>query len=264
MSNEHRVNPGNFQNEQRRNYGELKNKQRGSSEKSPMEPLVNNTKLQVESRGNGEKIQVEPRTYPNKFFEMGGRGGLKSSEENLKTARPRNLKQNSEYRQKSGVAACTAENSVVLSNEMIVEQLQRGINENNNMLQLWQQNQRFVKMMAVKFTARAELEDLMQEGYIALCEAVRHYDPEKGVAFITYATFWIRQGMQRYIENCGNVVRIPTHAREWMHKYKRMEAEYRKYYGAVPTDQVLCALLGISQEKLKSIRESIGMGRFAA
>ena len=90
MSNEHRVNPGNFQNEQRRNYGELKNKQRGSSEKSPMEPLVNNTKLQIEPRGNGENIQVEPRTYP-----------------------------------RSGVAACTAENSVVLSNEMIVEQLQR-------------------------------------------------------------------------------------------------------------------------------------------
>lgn len=226
MSNEHRVNPGNFQNELRRNNGEFQNKQRGSSENFPVEPLVNNTKLQIEPRGNGENIQVEPRTYP-----------------------------------RSGVAACTAENSVVLSNEMIVEQLQRGINENDNMLQLWQQNQRFVKMMAVKFTGRAELEDLMQEGYIALCEAVRHYDPEKGVAFITYAAFWIRQGMQRYIENCGNVVRIPTHAREWMHKYKRMEAEYRKYYGAVPTDQVLCALLGISQEKLKSIRESIGMGQ---
>ena len=147
------------------------------------------------------------------------------------------------------------------SNEQIVALIRAGMDEADNMLQLWQQNHRFVKMMAVKFTCHAELDDLMQEGYIALCEAVRHYDPEKGVAFITYAAFWIRQGMQRYIENCGNVVRIPTHAREWMHKYKKMETEYRKYYGTDPSDQVLCALLGISQEKLKSIKESIGMGQ---
>lgn len=250
MSNKYRVNPDNFQNELRRNNGKFQNKQRGSSENFPVEPLVNNTKL-----------QVEPRTCPRKFSEMGGRGDLKSSEENLKTACPPYLTQNSEYEHKSGIAVSMAENSAVLSNEMIVEQLQSGMDEKDNMLQLWQQNQRFVKMMAVKFTGRAELDDLMQEGYIALCEAVRHYNPEKGVPFITYAAFWIRQVMQRYIENCGNVVRIPTHAREWMHKYKRMEAEYRKYYGTAPPDQVLCALLGISQEKLKSIKESIGMGQ---
>ena len=67
MSNEHRVNPGNFQNELRRNNGEFQNKQRRSSDKFPVEPLVNNTKLQVEPRANREK-----------FSEMTGRGGLKS------------------------------------------------------------------------------------------------------------------------------------------------------------------------------------------
>ena len=250
MSNEHRVNPGNFQNELRRNNGEFQNKQRRSSDKFPVEPLVNNTKLQVEPRANREK-----------FSEMTGRGGLKSSDEIHQTARPPILTQNSEYEQKSGTSAETMEAPLFRSNEQIVALIRAGIDEANNMLQLWQQNQRFVKMMAVKFTGRAELDDLMQEGYIGLCEAVSHYDLEKGIPFITYAAFWIRQVMQRYIENCGNVVRIPTHAREWMQKYNKLEAEYRKYYGAAPSDQVLCALLGISQDKLKSIRESIGMGQ---
>lgn len=261
MSNEPRVIPGNFQSELRRNNGEFQNKQRGSSENFPIEPLVNNTKLQIEPRGNSEIFHDEARVNHEEFSEMAGRGGLKSSGENQQTACPPILTQNSEYEQKSGTSVETMEAPLFRSNEQIVALIRAGIDEADNMLQLWQQNQRFIKMMAVKFTGRAELDDLMQEGYIGLCEAVRHYDLEKGIPFITYAAFWIRQVMQRYIENCGNVVRIPTHAGEWMHKYKKMEAEYRKYYGAVPTDQVLCVLLGISQDKLKSIKESIGMGQ---
>lgn len=250
MSNEYRVNPGNFQNEQRGNYGKMQN-----------EPLVNNTKLQIEPRGNSEKLQDEARANHEEFSEMEGRGGLKSFDKIHLTACPPILTQNSECKQKSGTSSETREESLLPSNEQIVAQIRAGIEDIDNMLLLWNQNHRFVKMTAVKFTGRAELDDLMQEGYIALYEAVRHYDAEQGVPFINYAAFWIRQGMQRYIANCGCPVRIPVHTTEWIHKYKKMVSEYRKYYGREPSDKALCALLRINQEKLSAIKESIRMGQ---
>ncbi len=49
-----------------------------------------------------------------------------------------------------------------------------------------------------------ETEDLEQEGYIALCSAVGAYRPEEGTLFASYAAYRIRQGMGRYLENCGH------------------------------------------------------------
>ena len=87
-------------------------------------------------------------------------------------------------------------------NEQLAARIQAGIDEADNMLRLWQQNEPFIRMMGRRFAGpgKAELEDLMQEGYLALCEAVRHYDMEQEVPFISYAAFWIKQGMKRYIE----------------------------------------------------------------
>ena len=61
-----------------------------------------------------------------------------------------------------------------------------------------------------------KMEDLLQEGYIGLSEAVSRYDADKNSSFIHYAAFWIRQSMSRYADNCSSVVRIPVHAREYV------------------------------------------------
>lgn len=148
-----------------------------------------------------------------------------------------------------------------LSNEKLAAKIQAGKNVKANMLLLWQQNKGFIHKMAVKYTYGAELEDLKQEGYIGLCEAVKHYDPEQGVPFINYAAFWIKQCMQRYIENCGSTVRIPSHAHEWIYKYKKVISEYRKCYGVEPSDKVLCTLLYVNLEKLQVIKKSVYMGQ---
>lgn len=148
-----------------------------------------------------------------------------------------------------------------MDNEQLVARIRIGEDVTENMLQLWQNNQRFIKMLAVKFTYGAELDDLMQEGYIALCEAVRHYDIEQGVPFINYASFWIKQGLRRYIENCGSTVRIPTHAQESIQKYKRIANEYRKYYGRDASDREMRAFLGVSEEKLTQIKKAAQMGQ---
>ncbi len=88
-----------------------------------------------------------------------------------------------------------------------------------------------------------KMEDLLQEGYIGLSEAVSRYDADKNSSFIHYAAFWIRQSMSRYADNCSSVVRIPVHAREDIQGYNKAVREYRKYYGVWPSDFALCRRL---------------------
>ena len=147
----------------------------------------------------------------------------------------------------------------IMTNEQLVARIQVGEDTAANMLQLWEQNQRFIGMIAVKYSGYAEMDDLKQEGYLALCEAVRHYNPDQGVPFINYAAFYIRQGMQRYIENSGNCIRIPVHRQQSARKYKKIVAEYQKRYGASPSDAEIRSLMGIGREELDSIKETVQM-----
>ena len=152
----------------------------------------------------------------------------------------------------------------MMDNEQLVARIQSGENEAENMLKLWQQNRGFIATMARKYVSLAEMEDLEQEGYIGLCEAVRHYEPRKGVAFINYAAFWIRQAMRRYVDNCGAVVRIPSGMVDWIREYNRALREYRQAYHEWPSDGALCWLLGIKREKLRDIQQAVRMGNMGS
>jgi len=73
-------------------------------------------------------------------------------------------------------------------------------------------NQRLVHAIAQRYAGRGfDVEDLAQEGMIGLVKAVDRFDPERGVAFSTYATFWIRQSIQRGLDNGARLIRIPGH-----------------------------------------------------
>ena len=67
-----------------------------------------------------------------------------------------------------------------MSNEQLVVLIQDGIDEAENMSLLWQQNEGFIGKLALIYAGQAEMEDLKQEGYLALCEAVRGYDVTRG------------------------------------------------------------------------------------
>jgi RNA polymerase primary sigma factor len=142
------------------------------------------------------------------------------------------------------------------TNEQLVALIQAHENEAENMLALWQQNKGFVYKMAMKYQGYAEIEDLTQEGYIGLCNAVQHYNADQYNSFIHYAAFWIKQVMIRYIDNCCSVVRIPVNARNEILQYKKIYGEYRKYYGKEPTEREMRALLGVSLEKLEAIKKN--------
>ena len=148
-----------------------------------------------------------------------------------------------------------------MTNEQLTARIRAGENESVNMLKLWQQNKGFIAKLAMKYKGYAELDDLQQEGYLGLCDAVRLYDETQGVPFINYAAFWIKQAMKRYIDNCCHAVRIPVGLQAEIQRYNRAEREYRKYYGCEPPERALCALLDVSREKLHTIQESAQMGQ---
>ena len=144
-----------------------------------------------------------------------------------------------------------------MTNEQLVTRIKAGENEAENMLVLWQQNKGFIYKMAMKYQGYAEIEDLNQEGYIGLCEAVQHYDATKEVPFISYAAFWIKQSMQRYIYSCCNAVRVPEHAKNEVQQYKKIVNEYHKWYGKEPSDKEMRAFLGVDREKLGTIKRNV-------
>lgn len=145
------------------------------------------------------------------------------------------------------------------TNECIVAAVQAGDNEAENMLQLWQQNKGFIAMMARRYSAGAEMEDLEQEGYIALCEAVQHYDPARGMSFISYAAFWIKRRMRICADN-SRTVRLSFNAGDEVRQYQKIMREYRQEYGCDPSGRELCAFLYVSREKLDQIRKAAQMG----
>lgn len=146
-----------------------------------------------------------------------------------------------------------------MTNEQLVVRIQAGENEADNMLALWKQNKGMIYTIAFNYRGLAEIEDLLQEGYIGLCEAVRHYNADHGALFITYATFWVKQVIVRYIESCCSTVRIPAYASQQLLKYKKIFEEYKKRYGREPSDREMQAFLDVSHEKFKDIKENLNM-----
>lgn len=147
----------------------------------------------------------------------------------------------------------------MMDNEQLVARIQGGDNEAENMLQLWRQNKAFIAMIARRYSAGAEMEDLEQEGYIALCEAVQHYDPGRGMSFISYAAFWIKRRMRICVDN-SRTVRFSFNAGDEVRRYQKIMREYRQECGCEPSDRELCSLLCISWEKLDQIRKAAQMG----
>ncbi len=146
-----------------------------------------------------------------------------------------------------------------MDNEQLVARIQGGDNESENMLQLWRQNKAFIAMIARRYSAGAEMEDLEQEGYIALCEAVQHYDPERGMSFISYAAFWIKRRMRICADN-SRTVRLSFNAGDEVRQYQKIMREYRQEYGCDPSDWELCGFLYVSREKLDQIKKAARMG----
>lgn len=151
-----------------------------------------------------------------------------------------------------------------MTNEQLVLLIKDGIDVPDNMLQLWQQNRAFIGKIAYSYKGYEEMDDLKQQGYIGLCQAVEGYKLGEDVPFINYAAFWIRQSMARYIENCSSIVRIPSHEKQRQKKYRRVVSDFKARTGREPTDQEICQCMEISPGVLQEMKNNTGMGQIGS
>ena len=99
------------------------------------------------------------------------------------------------------------------------------------------------------------LEDLVQEGMLGLIRAVEKFDWRKGFKFSTYGTLWIRQAIQRGLQNSGRTIRVPVHVAQRQVKVRKVESELALKLGREPTDEEIAAVADLPIEQVTEVRE---------
>lgn len=147
-----------------------------------------------------------------------------------------------------------------MDNETLVQQIKQGYDVKENMGLLYEQNKGLIYKIAKKYRyidLMTDIEDLMNQSYIALVETVDKYDPAVGASFSTFATRCIGQSIHRYLENTGRSMRLPVHTQEKIYKYNQVTSHFLAEYNREPTDQEYIRWMHMSEKQLHSLRKTM-------
>ncbi|MBI2117996.1 MAG: sigma-70 family RNA polymerase sigma factor [Elusimicrobia bacterium] len=124
-----------------------------------------------------------------------------------------------------------------------------------NKKELIKANLRLVVSIAKKHVGGSSLElaDLIQEGGLGLIKAVEKFEWKRGFKFSTYATWWVRQAINRAIADQSRTIRIPVHMKEMIAKMAKIARKCRQDFGREPLVEEYSKALRLSTDKVRSI-----------
>ncbi len=116
-------------------------------------------------------------------------------------------------------------------------------------------NLRLVVKIARRYTNRGlPLLDLVEEGNLGLIHSIGKFDPDRGFRFSTYATWWIRQTIERALMNQCRTIRLPVHVSKAINRYLRVARELNQSLGRAPTVEEIAAEMGCPPEEIERMK----------
>jgi RNA polymerase primary sigma factor len=114
--------------------------------------------------------------------------------------------------------------------------------------------------LVIKFASRYQghglsLQDLVQEAMLGLIRATEKFDWRRGYKFSTYAVLWIKQSIQRGLDNTGRAVRIPAHVAQRERTVNRVEAELSTKLDREPTDEEIAERAKLPLDEVMAVRD---------
>lgn len=139
-----------------------------------------------------------------------------------------------------------------MTNEELVARIQGGQDRAECLKELCDTNRPLIAYLANRYsTGLEDQQDLMQQGYVGLIEAARAFDQTAGASFSTFAVYWIKSEIFRYIT--GGIIHFSNPQRARIRRYQNFITDFQRDHGRKPTTAEVINSLGLTAEQVRKV-----------